>query len=227
MLGHTFRHLPGIGPKAEAVLWAAGCHRWNDFPEGGVSGVGPSRAALARQALAESASALARADADWFSARLGSADAWRLFPYFLPQAGYLDIETDGLSSPQVTTIALYHQGVVRTYVAGQNLDAFEADVARVKVLVTFNGRCFDVPVLQRVLRVALPKAHVDLRFVLAAIGVKGGLKACEKRFGLGRGELDGVDGYGAVLLWQHYRRTRDPQGPGDPAGLQRGRRAGP
>ena len=51
-----------------------------------------------------------------------------------------------------------------------NLDDFAADVAQVKVLVTYNGKCFDVPILERALRDALcPKAHVDLRYVLAGI----------------------------------------------------------
>lgn len=211
MLGHTFVHLPGVGPKLEAALWRAGVRRWDDFPDQGPSRLGPSRTALARQGLAESTRALCAQDADWFAARLASAQCWRLFPHFLPHAGYLDIETDGLRDPRVTTVALFHRGVVRTYVQGQSLDRLQADLDEVKVLVTYNGRCFDVPVLENVLGLALPKAHVDLRFVLGAMGVRGGLKACEKRFGLGRGDLDGVDGYGAVLLWKHYENTGDPR----------------
>lgn len=211
MLGHTFQHLPGVGPRLESALWQAGVRRWEDFPARGASRLGPARTALARQELAESARALSAGDADWFAARLASAHTWRLFPHFLPHAGYLDIETDGLRDPQVTTVALYSRGVVRTYVQGQNLDALQPDLEDVKVLVTYNGRCFDAPVLQSVLGLTLPKAHVDLRFVLGAMGVRGGLKACEKRFGLYRGELDGVDGYGAVLLWKHYENTGDPR----------------
>ncbi|GAB6036393.1 ribonuclease H-like domain-containing protein [Fundidesulfovibrio butyratiphilus] len=211
MLGHTFQHLPGVGPKLEAALWQAGVRHWDDFPPQGPSRLGPSRTALARQGLAESDRALRAEDADWFAARLGSAQTWRLFPHFLPDAGYLDIETDGLRDPQVTTVALYHRGTVRTYVWGQSLDQLQADLDAVKVLVTYNGRCFDVPVLENVLGLSLPRAHVDLRFVLGAMGVRGGLKACEKRFGLDRGDLNGVDGYGAVLLWKHYENTGDPR----------------
>jgi hypothetical protein len=79
----------------------------------------------------------------------------------------------------------------------------------VKVLVTFNGKCFDAPIIERVLKVPCPRAHVDLRFVLKAVGASGGLKACEKRYGLSRRELDGVDGWGAVLLWRQWERTGD------------------
>jgi uncharacterized protein YprB with RNaseH-like and TPR domain len=47
-------------------------------------------------------------------------------------------------------------------------------------------------------------AHIDLRYVLASIGYSGGLKKCEKRLGIDRGDLIDVDGYFAVLLWQDY-----------------------
>ncbi|MEJ2691010.1 MAG: ribonuclease H-like domain-containing protein [Deltaproteobacteria bacterium] len=53
-------------------------------------------------------------------------------------------------------------------------------------------------------RTALPHAQIDLRYVLASLGYKGGLKACEKQLNIFRGELDGVDGYFAVLLWNEY-----------------------
>ncbi|MFW6284111.1 MAG: ribonuclease H-like domain-containing protein, partial [Desulfosalsimonas sp.] len=36
---------------------------------------------------------------------------------------------------------------------------------------------------------------------------KGGLKGCEKQMGIDRKELDGIDGYLAVLLWHEYEET--------------------
>ena len=39
------------------------------------------------------------------------------------------------------------------------------------------------------------------------LGYLGGLKGCERQLGLHRGELDGVDGYFAVLLWDEFKRT--------------------
>ncbi len=53
----------------------------------------------------------------------------------------------------------------------------------------------------------MEQAHIDLRYVLRALGYKGGLKRCEKQMGLDRGILDGVDGYFAVLLWHEYQNT--------------------
>jgi len=209
MLGRTFCHLPGVGPKSESSLWKAGIRCWEDFLCAAHVPVGPAKKGLMRQGLEESLAALGERDADWFASRLRTANAWRLFPSFLPEAGYLDIETDGMADPLVTAVALLHKGRLTSYVHGENMHELDDDLAGVKVLVTFNGKCFDVPVLERVLGVKCPKAHVDLRFVLGSIGINGGLKACEKRFGLSRRELDGVDGFSAVLLWREWKRTGD------------------
>ena len=54
---------------------------------------------------------------------------------------------------------------------------------------------------------ALPPLHVDLRFLLARLGYRGGLKKIEPRFGIQRpGEVDGMDGYMAVILWERHQR---------------------
>ena len=53
------------------------------------------------------------------------------------------------------------------------------------------------------------QAHIDLRYLLKSLGYTGGLKGCEKKAGIDRGELDGVNGYFAVLLWQDYQRNRN------------------
>jgi len=48
--------------------------------------------------------------------------------------------------------------------------------------------------------------HIDLRYVLASLGYRGGLKGCERMLGMDRGDLEGIDGYFAVLLWDDFRR---------------------
>jgi hypothetical protein len=53
--------------------------------------------------------------------------------------------------------------------------------------------------------------HIDLRYLLRNLGYAGGLKGCEKKAGIDRNELDGLDGYSAVLLWNDYQRRRNPK----------------
>ncbi len=86
---------------------------------------------------------------------------------------------------------------------------FKEDIQKYKVLVTYNGKCFDVPFLQSYFGIKLNQVHIDLRYVLKSLGYTGGLKGCEKKAGIDRGDLDGVDGYFAVFLWNEYQRNKN------------------
>jgi uncharacterized protein YprB with RNaseH-like and TPR domain len=55
----------------------------------------------------------------------------------------------------------------------------------------------------------LNQAHIDLRYILASLGYKGGLKSCETQLGLNRGDLTDIDGFFAVLLWYDYLNNRN------------------
>ncbi len=209
MLHHTFCHLPGIGRKVETKLWEAGITTWDTWRD-----PPPVRfSAIARidadRTLKNSVAAL-EDNPNFFTKRLDSSEVWRIFPHFRERTAYLDIETTGLDdSAEVTTIALYDGKEVFTYINGINLDDFVDAVNKYQVLVTYNGKGFDIPVLERFFRIQLPQAQIDLRYVLARLGFKGGLKGCEKMLGMNRGSLDGVDGSFAVLLWQRYRDYND------------------
>ncbi len=211
MLQHTFSHLPGIGPTTEAKLWASGIHSWDDLLTSSSSPLSAGKMAIIRPELETAIVHRDANDAEFFGSRLKAPEAWRLFPDFKESLAYVDIETDGTSENNITTIAYYDGQRVRTYVQGENLEAFADDIQNSKVLVTYNGRCFDAPVLERALDIQLPKAHIDLRNILCALGIKGGLKKCEKHFGLDRKELDGVDGFFAIVLWNEYERTCRPE----------------
>lgn len=202
----------------EAKLWAAGIVDWDallDAPPSELP-VPPAKRGLLRQTVEESRERLARAtveDAAWFAARLQSRDAWRLWTAFRQHAAYVDIETTGLGMGEdhITTIACRDTLGLRTFVHGDSLDDFRHALDECRLLVTFNGKCFDAPCIERQLDMPLPMAHLDLRYPLKKAGLRGGLKVIEKTLGLDRGELDGVDGYAAVLFWQGYRSSNDPR----------------
>ena len=108
----------------------------------------------------------------------------------------------------MTVVGLYDGQNMRQFVQGFNLQEFPQVLAEFDLLVTFNGTQFDLPVLKAYFpELSLPPAHVDLRFLMARLGFKGGLKKIEPRFGIHRPKaVDGMDGYMAVLLWQRYQR---------------------
>lgn len=208
MLKRTFIHLPHIGPATELRLWRQGFHTWEDLLAAReVAGFSPGRLAGQQRLLEQS---LAHLDQPtYFSSRLAGADRWRLFDQYRLQTAYLDIETTGATWPHltVTVIGLYDGRTFYQFVLGENLWDFLELIDRYQVLVTFNGSQFDLPVLQAFFGQRFPQAHIDLRFVLARLGYKGGLKKIEPRFGLHRPpDLEGLDGYDAVLLWQRAQR---------------------
>jgi uncharacterized protein YprB with RNaseH-like and TPR domain len=205
MLRHTFCHIPGVGDRLERRLWEAGVTSWEE-----ALCRGPGR--LDVQHLRDSLSHYQHRNPAWFAERLAAAQAWRLFHDFRDCCAYLDIETTGmLGWGHITTIALYDGRSVRHYVHGRNLSDFVRDVVGYRLLVTYNGKSFDVPFLERTFGVRLDQAHIDLRYVLRSLGLRGGLKSCERQLGLSRPGLEDVDGYVAVLLWHDYRRGRDPR----------------
>lgn len=209
MIRHTFSHIPGIGHKHEEALWAEGYHSWESVLEEGPLPVSASLQRRIREHMAESIRSLENGDPHYFSERLPSDQHWRLFREFRDAIAYIDIETTGMGmgGDHITTIALYDGKDVYSYVWDRNLVDFRHDIKGYKVLVSFNGKCFDVPFIEKCLDLRMNQVHIDLRYVLRSLGYRGGLKSCEKQLGIDRAELDGVDGYFAVLLWREFVRN--------------------
>ncbi|HUT23069.1 MAG TPA: ribonuclease H-like domain-containing protein [Sumerlaeia bacterium] len=212
MLKNTFCHIPGIGRTTEERLWSRGFPSWDEVVAGsGSLPLSRKRSDLVANAAAESAAALARADADYFYPRLPSSQQWRMFPEFRCATAYLDIETTGLGAPgdYITTIALYDGDSIRHFVQNDNLFLFPEVIERYQLIVTYNGKSFDAPFIRHHLGVPMRQAHIDLRHVLASLGYRGGLKGCERQLGIDRKEMADIDGYFAVLLWFDYLRNRN------------------
>jgi hypothetical protein len=212
MLEHTFCHIPAIGPKREEELWRRGLCCWRDMPRLRDLGVPAYLVPALERFVPVSLEHLARRNPAFFRQAMPPAELWRAFREFRDCAAFLDIETTGLypGCSAVTTIALYDGNTIRTYVQGFNLERFEEDVARYRLLITYNGSRFDLPFLETALRMRFPQLHIDLRWVLKSLGYRGGLKSCERQLGIHRDELDGVDGFFAVHLWREYEESGCP-----------------
>lgn len=212
MLQHTFIHLPGIGPEKEKRLWESGLHTWKDvLTEKSQGNLSESASRKLKPVLIESLEQFDQGNLAFFANRLPASEQWRLFAHAPQKAAYIDIETTGMvgGMDQITVMSLYAEGKVRYYVQGKNLEQFLDDVLAYPFLVSYNGKCFDVPFIEKQFHTKLSHPHIDLRFVLRSLGYRGGLKGCETQLGIHRNELEGVDGYFAVLLWNEYENFHD------------------
>ncbi|UCH85886.1 MAG: ribonuclease H-like domain-containing protein, partial [Candidatus Latescibacterota bacterium] len=209
MLKNTFCHIPGIGVRLEKRLWNLGLHSWDSVLEKGFPSLPPSSRTSLSAFVKKSIEELDAGNAAFFGDRLPSGEHWRLFPEFRDSVAYFDIETTGLRPDlsAITTVALYDGRELRYYVQNRNLDEFVDDISQYKLLVTYNGKCFDVPFIENYFDIEINAVQIDLRYVLRSLGYTGGLKGCEKQLGIDRGDLDGVDGYFAVLLWDEFVST--------------------
>lgn len=213
MLQHTFCHISGIGLKSEREIWDAGVHSWYDLLNGANLSLRRPNINTVRERLRDSVIQLNLREPKYFAKGMPSDERWRLYRDFQDDVCYIDIETtgSGRGEDHITTIALYDGKDVRHYIYGRNLEQFAHDIWDYRVVVTYNGRCFDIPYINKYFNIRMNHAHIDLRFVLASLGYRGGLKGCEKQLGLDRDDLNGVNGYFAVLLWEEYVRNKSEE----------------
>jgi uncharacterized protein YprB with RNaseH-like and TPR domain len=125
---------------------------------------------------------------------------------------YLDIET--CADNQITVIGIYREdrGFVQLVGGGiTDVSVWEA-LEGADVLCTFNGDRFDLPILERQVRLDLRSRlqSMDLLRECRARGIKGGLKRLEERFGIAR-TTRGMKGWDAVRLWARYEQEGDQE----------------
>jgi uncharacterized protein YprB with RNaseH-like and TPR domain len=202
----TFRLAPGVGPWLESRLWEAGVRTWDDLAAGegdGTSWLSDRVRERIVAAIAVARAALAAGDAEALAAMLPRHERWRLYRAFAADAAFLDVEQDG---EDLTAVGILDARGPRILLAGRDLERFPEEAQGWKLLVTYNGLSYDVPVLRRRFRGwRPPRAHVDLRHLWARLGHDGGLKLLEEATGVGRPpHLAGVTGRDAVRLWRAH-----------------------
>lgn len=211
MLNCSFSHIPSVGGATEKKIWLSGVRTMDDFLESPPEFFSLNKQKKIEGHIHESKEKIRRKEARYFYDNLPSTEHWRLFKEYQDAAAYIDIETTGLGDPGdiITTIALYDGKTIKHYINGTNLDEFKEDIQQYQVLITYNGKTFDIPFIERYFGIGIPHSHIDLRYILRSLGYSGGLKSCERQLGIGRtGSLAEVDGFFAVLLWHDYQRKR-------------------
>ena len=193
MIEHTFQLLPSVGAKKEKAIWESGIRSWDDFLSADCVGcVKPSAKEKYDPILMQASELLDDGDSGSLADLIPKPEHWRMYRHFIDDAAYLDIETDGLSRDSLVTVVTVHRkDDTYTLTEGIDLDAESLSDALegTKMLVTFNGSCFDIPVLKNSFpTVDLDIPQYDLRFASRKVGYRGGLKPLEIELGIHRNE---------------------------------------
>jgi len=211
-LEQSFVPVKGVGQTTERRLWEAGVTSWDAFGRDlNVHGVGKTTTDRIESFLAEAPWHLDRRDGRYFEQRLPSSERFRMYETFRDEAACFDIETTGLEPAHstVTTLSVHCGDETTTVVRGDNLTADRvAELLDAPLLVSFNGRQFDVPFLEHEFDLSLDAAHLDLRYPCSSLGLTGGLKRVEADIGIERDRPD-LSGRDAIRLWREYERGDD------------------
>jgi uncharacterized protein YprB with RNaseH-like and TPR domain/predicted nuclease with RNAse H fold len=214
MIRSSFSFIPGIGDKTEKMLWAAGVFTWDDLSERkNRLQIGKDKRVRIEEYLEKAHRALVQYDATFFADYLSSKDYWRIYREFAKKTLFLDVETTGLSLyyDRITLIGTFNGEGIRYFIRDNNLEEFSDYLTNYQVVVTFNGKLFDIPFIKKQFpNIKLPPVHVDLRYLLRSIGVIGSLKKIESNLGILRpSELQGINGREAVVLWSRFLKGDD------------------
>jgi len=206
---NSFIGADGVGEKTEQSIWEQGVTHWDEFEP---SVVGGKRGERVQEFIYEGQEYIEAGDVTYFDRTFPNSEQWRLYETFRDRACFFDIETTGLDERrnQVTTVSCYQAGETETLVAGDDLtvDSLRAVFDGADLLVTFNGKRFDVPFLEANFDVDLDRPHLDLMYTCKKLGLSGGLKQIEQDVGIERDRED-ITGRDAVRLWREHERGRD------------------
>ncbi|GGJ13831.1 exonuclease [Halobellus salinus] len=208
---NSFVPAEGVGERRERSVWESGILTWEEFdPER--SPLGPKTGDRVESFVAEALERLDDGDARYFRDRFPASETWRFYENFRGDAAFFDIETTGLESAynSVTTVSVTRNGETTTLVRGQDLTApaLRELFAGTPLVVSFNGKQFDVPFLEDCFDVSIDAPHLDLMYPCRRIDLTGGLKSIEKAVGIDRDRPD-LSGRDAVRLWHRYARDGD------------------
>ena len=121
---------------------------------------------------------------------------------------YLDIETSWKGS--ITILGIYVPGRMMLQLVGDEVTAENLlwYLTGASEVVTYNGTCFDLPVIKAALDVDLKEhlIHDDLMYRCWKQNLKGGFKAVERQLGIVR-RHPAMDGRDAMQLWQMWRHA--------------------
>jgi len=211
MLRNSFIFLEKVSKKREQNIWNQNIKNWNDFiNQSKVLGISAKAKHYYNKKIKQAKQALLDDNSEFFANNLKSSEHWRTYNDFKDNAVFLDIETGRRG--EVTVIGLYDNYETKTMIRGINLDkkTLEKELKKYKLLITFNGKTFDIPIIKKYFNISLDIPHIDLVHICRKLNLDGGLKNIEKILKIKRNKiLKHVKGQDAAELWRCFHATGD------------------
>lgn len=202
--------LDGVSPEAEIRLRRAGVLTCRQLAGEAERYFSTSHAERIRKSFAQFETASRLGLVGWFVSHLPAGHRVRALHDFAKDVIFYDIETDGMErNAHITCITTCHLKMVRSFVRDRNLGDFLEEWASAKVLVGFNSKRFDTPMVCREFGLADLPTQIDLMDEAAHYGLRGGLKAIEKRIGFLRANVSCSNGEGAIECWRRFQNGGD------------------
>lgn len=207
MIRNSFVFLERINKKKEASFWRQEINSWNDFLQAGkIKGISKEKKFYYDRKIKQARQALLNEDSVYFSEILPQKETWRLYGYFKEQCCFLDLEID--SYGKIILLGIADEFNTKIFIRNVNLEKYliEKELKNYKLMITFNGSCFDLPKLRKQLKLEINVPHIDLKPICINLGLKGGLKEVEKQLNIRRPQnLRG----NPVDLWKAFHASGD------------------
>jgi len=209
MIEKTFSHTEGISLETEKKIWDSGITNWDEFLANTslMDFLPSSKRDKIRNEIMFSKDRLEDNDINYFKNKFKPNEHWRLVN--TGKICFVDIETTGLSrwTDDMTMLGIYDGETAKSYILGEDLEDAKYHLKQFDIIVTFNGKQFDLPFIEQKFNEKYNFIHLDMRFLLKEFGFAGGLKKIERELGIVRDEsVADVDGREAVRLWRRYQR---------------------
>ena len=208
ILDQSLCMLQGISPEVEIRLRRAGVMSCAQLAAEAERYFSVNHAQRIRASYEEWKMARVHGLVDWEVNHLPVGHRVRALQEHWDNALFYDIETDGtMAASNITCISTLRNGRTCSFWRGHNLSDFLAEWATAKILVSFNGKRFDTPIVCKAFGLTSVPAQIDLMNEATHYGYRGGLKVVEKKFGFVRKEEGCTDGKDAIRLWNEYSKT--------------------
>lgn len=160
---------------------------WNEFlQKDKIKGISSKNKLIYDKILLEAKKQLSLDNSSYFLGKLKQKDNYLLYDYFRDSVIFLDVEAD--YRKQIYLIGIYDGFDIKFLVKNKNLyrDILKQILNSFKLIVTFNGSSYDLPLIEKQFKININIPHIDLKHFCNKNDLTGTLKEIETKLKIKR-----------------------------------------